>query len=54
MNVMNIRVNYFISMEQGMIRLQDKIIELNNDRGEQSICMDQLIWENISTKKILY
>ena len=38
-------------MEQGMIGFQEKFIELENYRVKQSICIDQLIRKNISTKK---
>ena len=34
--------------------LQEKYIEYDNERINKSICIDQLIWENISTKKVLY
>ena len=40
-------VNY---MEQGTIGLQEKFIELDNERVKQLIRIDQLIRENISTK----
>ena len=48
MNSMVKHVNY---TEQGMIVLQDKLIELDNKRAKQPICMYQNIWETISTKK---
>ena len=40
------------SMEQVIIGLQEKFIESENDRVKQLIGIDQLIWENISTKTI--
>ena len=54
MNVMNSMVKNVNSMEQGMIGLQDKFIESGNDRLKKSICIDQLIRENISTQKFLH
>ena len=38
-------------MEQGMIGIQDKFIESENERLKQQISIDQLIQEIISTKK---
>ena len=51
---MNTMVKYFNSMEKSMIALQEKFIEAENERVKQSIRIDQLIWENISTKKIFH
>ena len=48
---MNIMVNTVKSTEQGIIVIQEKFIELENDRSKQYICIDQLIREIISTKK---
>ena len=44
-------VNY---MEQGTIGIQEKFIESENERVNQSILINQLIRENISTKKTLH
>ena len=52
-NVINSMVKPVNSMEQGTIGLQDNFIELENERLKQSICIDQLIQENISTFKKL-
>ena len=55
---MNSMVNNVSSMEQGMVGIQEKFIESDNDRVKQPNCIDQLIQENIPTKqtlqKILY
>ena len=51
-NVMNIMVNHVNSTEKGMIGLQEKFIESENERLKQSICIYQLIPENISTKNL--
>ena len=48
---MNTTVNHFNSMEQVMIVLKDHFIELDNERMKQSICIDQMIRGDISTKK---
>ena len=45
------KVNY---TEKGMIRFQEKKIESENERVRQSICIDEMTWENISTKQIHY
>ena len=44
-------VKHVNSMEQGMIGPQEKLIESENERVKQSICIYQLIRENILTKK---
>ena len=41
-------------MEQVMIGLQEKFIELDNDRVNQPNHMDQPIRENIQTKQTLH
>ena len=46
-------VKHFNSMEQGMLGLQEKFTESENERVEQSIFIDELITENISTKQTL-
>ena len=48
---MNITVKHVNSMEQGMIELQEKVIESDNERLKQPISIDQFIQEVISTKK---
>ena len=53
-NVMISMVNHVNYMEQGMIGIQEKSIALENERLKKSICIDQLIRENISTKKPLH
>ena len=50
---MNTMVKHFNSMEQGMLGLQEKFTESENERVEQSIFIDELITENISTKQTL-
>ena len=50
-NVMNRMVKHVNSMEQVMIVIQENFIESDNERVKKSIRMDQLIRENISTKK---
>ena len=42
------------SMEQVMIGLQEKFIESENETLKQSISIDHLMQENISTKKYLH
>ena len=44
-------VKHINSMEQSMIGIQEKFIELDNERVKKSICIDQLTQENILTKK---
>ena len=46
-NVIHSMVRNFNSREQGTIGLQEKFIELENQRLKQSMCIDQLIQENI-------
>ena len=50
-NVMNSTMKHVNSMEQGMIELQEKVIESDNERLKQPISIDQFIQEFISTKK---
>ena len=52
-NLMNTTVKHVNSMEQGMVGIQEKLIESDNERVKQSISIDKLIWENISTKQNL-
>ena len=47
-------VKNFNNMEQGMVWLQEKLVELDNERMKQSISIDQLIWGNITTKQTLH
>ena len=51
---MNSMVKHVKSMEQGMIGPQEKFIESDNERVKQSIRIDQLIQENISTQRYLH
>ena len=53
-NVMNIMVKHVNSMEKGMLGLKENFIESENERPKQSICIDQLIQENISTQTYLH
>ena len=48
---MNSMVKHVNSMKQGMIQLQDKFIESENERLKQPISIDQLVQEIISTRK---
>ena len=48
--VMNIMVKHVNYMEQGMIGLQYKLIESDNERVNQQICIYQPIGEKNSTK----
>ena len=50
-NVLKIMVKHVKSMEQGMIELQEKVIESDIERLKQPISIDQFIQEVISTKK---
>ena len=50
-NAINTMVKHVKSMEQGMIGIQEKFIESENERVKQYISIDKLIWENISTKE---
>ena len=50
-NAINTMVKHVKSMEQGMIVLQEKFIESKNERVNQYIRIDKLIWENISIKE---
>ena len=52
--LINSMVKHVNSIEQGMIGLQDKFIESENERFKQSVRIDQLIQENISTQKYLH
>ena len=52
-NVMNSMANHVNSTDQGMIQLQEKFSESENGRLKQSIGIDQLTGENISTQKSL-
>ena len=49
--VMNIMVKHVNYMEQGMIGLQYKLIESDNERVNQQICIYQPIGEKIQQKK---
>ena len=51
-NVMNIILKHANSMKQGMIGLQGKFIESENERLKQSICIYQLTRENISAQNL--
>ena len=45
-------VNHVNYMTQGMIVLQEKFIGSDNESLKQSICINQLIQENVSTKHL--
>ena len=51
---MNSMVKHVKSMEHGVIGIQEKFIELENERLKQPIFTDQLIRENMSTQKYLH
>ena len=51
---MNSMVKHVRSMEQGMIGIQENFTELDNERLNQTILIDQLIQENILTQKYLH
>ena len=50
-NIMNSMVKHVSYTEQGMLGIQDKFVESENERLKQPINIDQLTRENISTKK---
>ena len=51
-NVMNATVNHVNYMGKFMIVLQEKFIGSDNERLKKSICIYQLVQENISTKPL--
>ena len=52
--LINSMVELVKSIEQGMIAIQEKVIELYNEVLKQSICIYKLIREYISTQKSLH